>query len=80
MLEIEADDVKCSHAAAVGPVSPEQLFYISSRGIPPAIAERMVVRGFLAEIVDGIADEHLRETIDELIEEQLQIPHTEVRE
>ena len=80
VLEIEADDVKCSHAAAVGPVSPEQLFYLSSRGIPPAIAERMVVRGFLAEIVDGIADEHLRETIDELIEEQLQIPHTEVRE
>ena len=73
VLEIEADDVKCSHAAAVGPVSPDQLFYLAARGIPPTIAERMVVRGFLAEIVDGIADQHLREVIDELIEEELQI-------
>ena len=80
VLEIEADDVKCSHAAAVGPVSAEQLFYLQSRGIPPEIAERMVVRGFLAEIVDGIADEHLREVLDVLIEEQLQIPHTVVSE
>ena len=80
ILEIEADDVKCSHAAAVGPVSADQLFYLQSRGIPPAIAERMVVRGFLAEIVDSIADQHLREVIDELIEAQLQIPHTVVSE
>ena len=80
VLEIEADDVKCSHAAAVGPVSAEQLFYLQSRGIAPEIAERMVVRGFLAEIVDGVADQHLREVIDELIEAQLQIPHTVVSE
>jgi len=77
VLEIEADDVKCSHAAAVGPVSPDQLFYLSARGIPPVIAERMVVRGFLAEIVDGIADQHLREVIDELIEAELQLETTE---
>ncbi len=71
MLEIEADDVKCSHAAAVGPVDPDQLFYLQARGIPPRVAERMVVRGFLSEIADGVADEHMREVIDELVEIQL---------
>ncbi len=72
MLEIEADDVKCSHAAAVGPVDPDQLFYLQARGIPPTIAERMVVRGFLAEIADGVPDEHMRDVIDELVEIQLE--------
>ena len=72
MLEIEADDVKCSHAAAVGPVDPDQLFYLQARGIPPRVAERMVVRGFLSEIADGVPDEHMREVIDELVEIQLE--------
>ena len=71
MLEIEADDVKCSHAAAVGPVDSDQLFYLQARGIPPKVAERMVVRGFLAEIADGVPDEHMREVIDDLVEIQL---------
>ena len=72
MLEIEADDVKCSHAAAVGPVDSDQLFYLQARGIPPRIAERMVVRGFLSEIADGVPDAHMREVIDELVEIQLE--------
>ncbi len=72
MLEIEADDVKCSHAAAVGPVDPDQLFYLQARGIPPKVAERMVVRGFLSEIADGVPDEHMRDVIDELVEIQLE--------
>ncbi len=72
MLEIEADDVKCSHAAAVGPVDPDQLFYLQARGIPPAVAERLVVRGFLAEIADGVPDAHMREVIDDLVEIQLE--------
>lgn len=72
MLEIEADDVKCSHAAAVGPVDPDQLFYLQARGIPPRVAERMVVRGFLSEIADGVPDEHMRDVIDELVEIQLE--------
>ena len=72
MLEIEADDVKCSHAAAVGPVDPDQLFYLQARGIPPKVAERLVVRGFLSEIADGVPDEHMRDVIDELVEIQLE--------
>ena len=72
MLEIEADVVKCSHAAAVGPVDSDQLFYLQARGIPPKVAERMVVRGFLAEIADGVPDQHMRDVIDELVEIQLE--------
>ena len=77
VLEIEADDVKCSHAAAVGPVSPEQLFYLQTRGIPPDEAERLIVRGFLAEIADGIADGHLRDAVEDLIEAELHIKHAD---
>jgi Fe-S cluster assembly protein SufD len=51
-LEIEADDVRCSHAATVGHLDQEELFYIMSRGVPREVAERLVVFGFLGEVFD----------------------------
>ena len=71
VLEIEADDVACSHAAAVGPVDREHLFYLQSRGIPEPEAERMVVRGFLSEVVDEIPNAHVRSVVDTLVDEAL---------
>jgi Fe-S cluster assembly protein SufD len=53
-LEIETNDVKCSHASTVGPIDPEQRFYLESRGIPTPIAERLVVLGFFDEILDQL--------------------------
>ena len=50
-LEIETNDVKCSHASTVGPIDPEQLFYIESRGVPTQVAERLVVLGFFDEVL-----------------------------
>lgn len=50
-LEIETNDVKCSHASTVGPVDEEQRFYLESRGIPPHIAERLVILGFFDEVL-----------------------------
>jgi Fe-S cluster assembly protein SufD len=50
-LEIETNDVKCSHASTVGPIDDEQRFYLESRGIPPEIAERLVVLGFFDEVI-----------------------------
>lgn len=47
-LEIEANDVKASHAAAVGRIDKEQLFYLESRGMSNASAEELIVQGFLA--------------------------------
>ena len=53
-LEIEADDVRCSHAATVGHLDDEELFYIMSRGIPRREAERLVVFGFFGEVLDRL--------------------------
>ena len=50
-LEIETNDVKCSHASTIGPIDEDQRFYLESRGIPPEIAERLVVLGFFDEVL-----------------------------
>jgi Fe-S cluster assembly protein SufD len=50
-LEIEENDVSCSHASAVGPVDEEQRFYLESRGVPPSVAERLIVLGFLDDVL-----------------------------
>ena len=50
-LEIETNDVKCSHASTVGPIDEDQRFYLESRGIQPDIAERLVVLGFFDEVL-----------------------------
>jgi Fe-S cluster assembly protein SufD len=66
-LDIEENDVRCSHASAVGPVDADQLFYLGSRGVPPDVAEQLVLLGFFDDLlqraaVPGIAD-HLREVV-----------------
>jgi len=53
-LEIETNDVKCSHASTVGSIDADQKFYLESRGIPSDIAERLVVIGFFDEVIDRL--------------------------
>ncbi|MDQ2826476.1 MAG: Fe-S cluster assembly protein SufD, partial [Actinomycetota bacterium] len=53
-LEIETNDVVCSHASAVGPIDDEQRYYLESRGIPPEVAERLIVLGFFTEVLDRL--------------------------
>ena len=53
-LEIENNDVRCSHASAVGPVDPDQVFYLESRGVPTPVAERLIVSGFFDEVIDEL--------------------------
>lgn len=48
-LEIESDDVKCSHAATISRIPEEQIFYVMSRGVERRLAEEMIVEGFLGE-------------------------------
>ena len=50
-LEIENNDVRCSHASTVSPVDEDQRFYLESRGVPSGEAERLIVAGFLAEVL-----------------------------
>ena len=49
-LEIEADDVRCSHASTVGPIDDEQRYYLESRGVRPEDAERLIVLGFFEDV------------------------------
>ncbi len=53
-LEIENNEVQCSHASTVGPVDAEQRFYLESRGVPTGRAERLIVKGVFDEIVDAL--------------------------
>ncbi|MGH9087983.1 MAG: Fe-S cluster assembly protein SufD [Acidimicrobiales bacterium] len=53
-LDIEENDVRCSHASTVGPVDEDQRYYLESRGIPPEQAERLIVLGFFDDIVDRV--------------------------
>lgn len=63
ILEIYADDVKCSHGATAGDIDEDQLFYLRARGVPAEMARRLVVRGFLAEAADGIGDDDVRTAV-----------------
>ncbi|MEO1064236.1 MAG: Fe-S cluster assembly protein SufD, partial [Actinomycetota bacterium] len=51
-LEIENNDVRCSHASAIGPIDADHRFYLESRGVPPEIADRLVVAGFFDEVLE----------------------------
>ncbi len=52
-LEIYADDVKCAHGCAVGELDPQGLFYLQSRGLPPAEAKKLMLHAFIAEAFVG---------------------------
>ncbi|MCY3967247.1 MAG: Fe-S cluster assembly protein SufD, partial [bacterium] len=51
-LEIENNEVQCSHASAVGPIDKDQLFYLQSRGVPTNTAKRLIVSGFFGEVLE----------------------------
>jgi Fe-S cluster assembly protein SufD len=70
-LEIEANDVRCGHAASVGPVEEETVFYLESRGIPRAEAERLIVTGFFQEVLDRVALPEVRRNAELAIQEEL---------
>ena len=53
-LEIEADDVHCSHASTVGPIDDDQLYYLATRGVPPGEAERLIVLGFFDDVFERL--------------------------
>ncbi len=62
-LEIEANDVVCKHAATIGEISAEELFYLRSRGIPETLARKMIVLGFYEEVLKGVPAAALQERV-----------------
>ena len=72
-LEILANDVRCTHAAAIAQVDPEQLFYLRSHGLDEAGAHRLVVEGFLHALVERFEEVPVREAVSAAIDTRLQL-------
>lgn len=72
-LEIEADDVRCTHGATAGRVDVDQVFYAMCRGVSEREAMHMIVQGFLQVVTDRIPEELVREVLDKAIEKKLGI-------
>jgi Fe-S cluster assembly protein SufD len=71
-LEIEANDVKCSHASTVGPIDDDQLYYLESRGIPPDDAERLIVLGFFDDVLERLPVSALSQGLRRSVVEKLE--------
>jgi Fe-S cluster assembly protein SufD len=69
-LEIEANDVRCTHAAAVAQVDPDQLYYLRARGLPEPRAKRLIIDGFLQELAERTGGE-LRDRLAEALDHRL---------
>jgi Fe-S cluster assembly protein SufD len=72
-LEIQANDVRCTHAAAVAQVDPDQLFYLRSHGLGEDVAKRLVIEGFLAALVERFEEGPVREQLADALERRLAV-------
>jgi len=70
-LEIEANEVRCTHGATTGQLDEEQVYYLMSRGLDRLAAEQVLIRGFLEEIVDKIDDIPTREKVLQFVQTNL---------
>jgi Fe-S cluster assembly protein SufD len=70
-LEILANDVRCTHAAAIAQIDRDQLFYLRSHGLPQAAAQRLVIEGFLQALVERFEEGPVREAVGAALERRL---------
>ncbi len=70
-LEIMANDVRCTHGATLGQVDRDQLFYLMTRGLTRAEAERLIVRGFFQDVLDRVELEPVREALAAALEARI---------
>jgi Fe-S cluster assembly protein SufD len=70
-LEILADDVRCTHGATVSQLEEEPIFYLMSRGIAREQAERLVIEGFFATVMERISIESVRNQFEQMIDRKL---------
>jgi len=66
-LEIQANDVRCTHGATSSRIDPEQEFYLKSRGIPPKAANELLIFGFFEEVLSRLESEELHAALRSLI-------------
>ena len=72
-LEIFADDVKCTHGAAIGQIDEDALFYLQARGIALADARHMMIHAFAGEVIDHITIDVVRACVERVMLEQLSL-------
>lgn len=70
-LEIDADDLKCSHGSTMGNLDPNQLFYLQARGLPLAEARRTLVMAFFEEVIAKVPYEFMRERVREHVQRKM---------
>jgi Fe-S cluster assembly protein SufD len=70
-LEIEADDVRCTHAAAIAQIDRDQLFYLASRGLEPGEAKSLIIEGFLESLVERLAEGEVRDQVSAALQTRL---------
>ena len=73
ILLIEENDVTAGHAASIGQVDPEDMYYLMSRGLDETTAKRLVIRGFLGAVVTEIPIKAVRDEFISIIERKLAI-------
>jgi Fe-S cluster assembly protein SufD len=67
-LEINADQVKCSHGTTSSPISEDELFYLKARGIPDKDSRRLIATGFVEDVIAKLGNDDLAAHLDERIE------------
>ena len=70
-LEIEQNQVACSHASTVGEIDEDQQYYLESRGVPTNIAEQLLVSGFFAEVIEKLPVDAVKAELQTIIDDAL---------
>ena len=78
-LEIFADDVKCTHGAAIGQLDDDAMFYLRARGIGEVEARSLLIHAFASDVLDGIKVDVVREGAQVVMEQKLKIAHQEAQ-
>jgi Fe-S cluster assembly protein SufD len=72
-LEIQANDVRCTHGATTSRLDPEQEFYLQARGIPPAQAQELLIFAFFEEVLNRLTHDELHAALRELIQAKIEL-------
>jgi len=70
-LEIYADDVKCSHGSTSGSIDSDAVHYLMTRGIPKKEAVKLLINGFLNEVLEGVSNDELKFFLEKILESQI---------
>jgi Fe-S cluster assembly protein SufD len=75
-LEINADQVKCSHGSTSSPISDDEIFYLRARGIDPDLARQLIARGFSVEVIERLEHEPTEELVLRFLDDKFSRLHT----